>query len=347
MIDSSAASDASGCNVDRLWVVLTATAMLAGCGGSGGGNEEEFAPSRLVVLVTDAPIDDAESVVIAIADFELKPVGSDPIRLPLFGADPTSGLLELDFTELTNGASEIIVRGEHLPAGQYEWMRIFFDESASHIQLNSDGSTYPLLIPGSEAGLTLNDEFSMPVNERETLILDFNLRSSVIEVPNESGPNGEPRRFELRPGVRVINFSDKGEVQGIVDASLVDINNERCLTAIPPLTGNAVYVFEGLNAGLEDVANEEIDSAAPPLTSDVVEFNITEGQFEYHLMFLPQGAYTLAFTCSARADGANDDDYPAPSQSGFNFDATINVDVVAGETKHCAIPAEVSQLDPC
>jgi hypothetical protein len=298
-------------------------------------------------LVTDAPIDDAEGVVIAIGGFELKPVAGNQFRLPLFGADPTSGLLELDFTELTNGRSEILIRDDYLPAGSYDWMRIYFDESASYIQLTSDGSTYPLVIPGAESGLTLSADFNLPANERETLILDFNLRSSIVEIPNESWPNGEPRRFELRPDVRVVNFSQKGEVQGVVDASLVDLNNERCLAANPPLIGNAVYVFEGLNAGLEDVANEETDNAAPPLTSDIVEFNVTEGEYEYHLMFLPQGPYTFAFTCSAASDGASDSDYPVTSPTGFNFDATVNVNVVASENKLCAIPSVQPQPDPC
>lgn len=326
-----------------LWIWLFATTVVGGCGGGGG---DDLAPSRLVINVTDAPVDDAETVVVGITDFELMPAGGASFRVPLFGADST-GLLELDLVKLSNGQTDTLVREDRLPAGRYEWMQIYFDESASYIRLESDGATYPLLIPDGETGVRLGSAFTMPVNERVTLILDFNLRRSVIEVPGQSGPNGEPRRFELKPAIRVMNFSETGGVQGVVDASLVDVNNERCLAANPPLTGNAVYVFEGPDAVLEDVAGNETDNAAPPLASDVAEFNVTEGEFEYHLMFLPQGTYTLAFTCSARADGASDDDYPAPSQSGFDFDATINVEVVAHEDKRCSIPSDASQSDPC
>ncbi|HZD51622.1 MAG TPA: hypothetical protein VE175_01125, partial [Woeseiaceae bacterium] len=126
-----------------------------------------------------------------------------------------------------------------------------------------------------------------------------------------------------------------------------DVNNERCLSAEPPLTGNAVYVFEGMDAALDDVADADTDGIAPPLASDVVTMNETTGEFEYHLMYLLPGTYTIAFTCSAMADGAGDDDYPAPSDSGFDFDESINVGVVSDEVKTCDIPAGEAQSDPC
>ena len=326
------------------WIFLFAAAAIGGCGGGGG---DVPAVGRIVIEVTDAPIDDAEAVLITITDFELKPVGGDSFPVPLFGAALTGGVLELDLTELTNGNTDTLVLAERLPAGESECKRIYFDESTSYIQLQSDGATYPLVIPSSDVGLSLASRFTVGVNERLTLILDFNLRSSLIEPPGQAGPNGEPRRFVLKPVVRVMNFSDTGRVHGTVDASLVDVNNDRCLAADPTLTGNAVYVFEGPDAVLDDVAAEETDGAAPPLTSDVVEFNVTEGEFEYHLGFLPHGTYTLAFTCSAMADGAGDDDYPPTPESGLDFDATINVEVVTFEDKRCAIPADADQSEPC
>jgi hypothetical protein len=147
----------------------------------------------------------------------------------------------------------------------------------------------------------------------------------------------------------MMNVDETGGVEGVVDASLVDINNARCLSADPPLTGNAVYVFEGTDAPVDDVADEdeENDGIAGPLTSDVVDLNNDSGEYEYHLMFLLPGTYTLAFTCSAMADGVSDSDYPAPSESGFDFDATINVEIASNEIKSCDIPGGDSQTNPC
>ena len=117
----------------------------------------------------------------------------------------------------------------------------------------------------------------------------------------------------------------------------------------PACKSTAVYVFEGMDAELDDVADpdEDTDGRAGPLTSDVVDLNIDTGDYEYHLMFLLPGTYTLAFTCSAMADGASDDDYPAPSESGFDFDAQINVEIISNEVKTCDIPPPGTQSDPC
>lgn len=320
---------------------MAASLLLAGCGGSGGGSPDS---GSLTIAVTDAPVDDAAAVVVAMTEFEFKPAGDEPpFRVPVAGAPR-----ELDLTEFTDGASATVIDGESVPAGDYEWMRIYFDESLSFIQLESDGAMYPLVIPsGDQTGFKLVQGFTVPLNDSVTYMLDFDVRQSVVEPPGIAGPNGEPRTFLLKPAVRILNVEETGGVEGVVDAALVDTNNERCLAAEPPLTGNAVYVFEGRDAVIDDVTDEETDEIGGPLVSDIVDMNAETGAFEYHLMFLLPGSYTLAFTCSAAADGAGDSDYPAPSDSGFDFDATVNVEVVSGEVKSCAIPAGESQGDPC
>jgi hypothetical protein len=322
----------------RILVHAACAAALAGCGGS---DADVAGRGAISIAVTDAPVDDAAAVVIAMTEFELKPAGGASFRVPVIGAPR-----QLDLTDFTDGAAATVIEGEDVPAGDYEWMRIYFDESASYIQLESDGTTYPLVIPsGGQTGFKLVSGFTVPVNDEVTYLLDFDVRKSVTEPPGQAGPNGEPRRFVLKPVVRVMNVAETGGVEGVVDASLVDLNNERCLAA--QTSGNAVYVFEGLDAVLDDVADEETDELAPPLTSDIVDLNETTGEFEYHLAFLLPGPYTLAFTCSGMADGAGDDDYPPTPESAFDVDATINVDVVAGGVKSCAIPAGDGQEDPC
>lgn len=321
---------------------LAAALLLVGCGDSGSVSDPTT--GSISIAVTDAPVDDAAAVVVAMTEFEFKPAGDEAsFRVPVAGAPR-----ELNLIEFTDGASALVIDGEEVPAGDYAWMRIYFDEELSYIQLESDGTQYPLFIPsGAQTGFKLVQGFSVPFGDSVSYLLDFDVRKSVVEPPGLAGPNGEPRTFLLKPVVRIMNTEETGAVEGVVDASLVDINSERCLAAEPPLTGNAVYVFEGLDATLDDIADEESDDAGGPLTSDVVDMNDTTGEFEYHLMFLPPGPYTIASTCSAMADGALDSDYPAPSESGFDFDATIGVEVVSGEVKRCDIPAGDGQPDPC
>lgn len=332
------------------YLAAFAATMLtaAGCGGSGNSDEEmdPNATGTLSIGITDAPVDEAAAVVIAMTEFEFKPADEDepPFRVAVEGA-----LRQLNLIDFTDGAAAVIIDGEEVPAGDYEWMRIYFDESLSYVQLETDGTQYPLFIPsGAQTGYKLVKGFTVPANDDVTYMLDFDVRKSLHEPPGLGRVNGV-RTFLLKPTVRLMNVADTGAVSGVVALDLVDIMNDRCLLADPPLTGNAVYVFEGMDAVLDDVADPEepSDEFDGPLTSDVVDLNEVTGDYEYHLMFLLPGTYTLAFTCSAMADGAGDDDYPTPSDSGFDFDAQINVEIVSNEVKSCNIPAGDGQSDPC
>jgi hypothetical protein len=316
---------------------------VAGCGGSDGSGDEQNSTGFLSIGITDAPVDEAAAVVIAMTEFEFKPAGDGPsFRVAVEGAPR-----QLNLIDFTDGAAAVIINGEEVPAGDYEWMRIRFDESLSYVQLETDGTMYPLFIPsGAQTGFKLVHGFSVPVNDDVTYMLDFDVRKSLIEPP---GLGRVERTFLLKPVVRLMNAANTGAVTGAVDPSLVDIMNERCLLAEPPLTGNAVYVFDGMDALLDDAADldEPSDGIDGPLTSDVVDLNVETGDYEYHLMFLLPGTYTLAFTCSAMADGASDSDYPDPADGKFDFDAQINVEIVSNEVKTCNIPAPDFQTDPC
>jgi hypothetical protein len=335
-------------NRTSLALVTTACAAtllaVAGCGSSGSGDEQN-STGILSIGITDAPVDEAAAVVIAMTEFEFKPAGDGPsFRVAVDGAPR-----QLNLIDFTDGAAAVIISGEEVPAGDYEWMRIRFDESLSYVQLETDGTMYPLFIPsGAQTGYKLVHGFSVPVNDDVTYMLDFDVRKSLLEPPGLGNVNGV-RTFLLKPTVRLLNVADSGGVTGAVDPSLVDIMNERCLLAEPPLTGNAVYVFDGMDAVLDDVADpdEPSDGFDGPLTSDVVDLNVETGDYEYHLMFLLPGTYTLAFTCSAMADGASDTDYPDPADGKFDFDAQINVEIVSNEVKTCNIPPPDFQPDPC
>jgi hypothetical protein len=338
-------SDMNRTSLGLVTTGIAATLLaLSGCGGGNSGDPN--ATGILSIGITDAPVDEAAAVVIAMTEFEFKPADEDepPFRVAVEGAPR-----QLNLIDFTDGAAAIIIDGEEVPAGDYEWMRIYFDESLSYVQLETDGTTYPLFIPsGAQTGYKLVQGFSVPVNNDVTYMLDFDVRKSLIEPPGLGLVNGV-RTFLLKPAIRLMNVADTGSVSGAVDPSLVDIMNERCLLAEPPLTGNAVYVFDGMDAVLDDEADPEepSDGFDGPVTSDVVDLSVETGDYEYHLMFLLPGTYTLAFTCSAMADGASDDDYPDPADGKFDFDAQINVDIVSNEEKTSNIPPPDSQPDPC
>jgi hypothetical protein len=305
--------------------VLAAGALiLAGCGG-----DSKTATGILSFSMTDAPVDEADMVVIAMTEFELKPANGPPFRVAVNEAGR-----QLNLLDFTNGEAAVIIDGEEVPAGDYQWLRIFFDPEASFVRLEADGASYPLYMPSSEqTGYKLVSGFTVPVNAEVHYILDFDLRKSLLEPPGLSGPFGEDRLFLLKPAIRIMNAEETGGVWGVVDDDLLALFNDAEVCA----GGDAVYAFEG---------HDTDPLAAAPLVTDIVDFNNGTGASEYHLMFLLPGDYTLAFTCSATADDGLTETYPLEDFEDFGFSAAINVVVVSGEVKQCDIPQD-DEADPC
>jgi len=327
--------------ISALVSVSAICGLVAGC-SSGGDGAVTRADSTLSIRVTDAPIDDAFKVVIDMTEFEFKPADGSAFRVPVMG-----GSRELNLLDFTDGASAVLIDGEAVPFGDYEWVRVYIDEATSFIQLTDTGAMYPLEIPsGPQTGFKLNTGLTVPRNSDVTYLLDFNVRRSIVE--RRIGPPGNlVRSFFLKPTIRVMNIAEVGGVKGIVDNTLVELNNARCVNT----GGDAVYVFAGVDAELDDVADPDTDGRLPPITSDVVTLNIATGEYEYDLSYLLPGPYTIAFTCSASADNSvSDDDYPPadpPVPDTFDFDRVINVEVVSGEIKQCDIPAGTDPVAPC
>ena len=154
-----------------------------------------------------------------------------------------------------------------------------------------------------------------------------------------------------------MNVADTGSVVGAVSMDLLDVNNSRCTTPDPALTGNTVYVFEGADALVDDVASEDTDGRPGPLATDNVDLNIDSGDYEYNFMYLLPGTYTMAFTCSMSADDeVSDDDFVddgtstgnfIPGASGFDFDQVINVEVQSNTESNCPIPAGAAPTETC
>ncbi len=312
--------------------LLAAGALaLAGCGGDTISAEEESGTSGVVTFaMTDAPVDEAYAVVIAMTEFELKPVDGESFRIPVNEAGR-----ELDLLQLTNGESATIIEDEDIPAGEYEWLRIHFDKAASYVQLEEGGGQYGFFMPsGAQTGYKVVGGLEVPVNESVEYILDFDLRRSLLAPPGlRRGPFGEDRAFLLKPTVRMMNRRITGGVRGLVAEDLLAMNNvEAC-----GVDGvDAVYAFEGF-----DVDPLGVDVV--PLVSDLVEPTMDATAYEYVLRFLLPGEYTLGFTCVANLDDGVVEDYPA---EGLVFSETANVEIVAGEVKSCDLPRPEG-ADPC
>src|SRR4029077_12893255 len=132
--------------------------------------------STLNLGLTDAPVSGVTKEWIQFTGVEVKPVGGNAID---FMFSPEKGF---DLLTLQGGTTATFLNGATIPAGQYEWVRLMVDTSASaSFVMDSTGGQHDLTIPsGAETGLKLIQGFTMPVGGAANFTVDFVLSKSLI-----------------------------------------------------------------------------------------------------------------------------------------------------------------------
>src|SRR5262249_30478183 len=152
-----------------------------------GGGGSQASTGSLSLSLTDAPVDGATSVMVMFTGIELHRTGGDLVEVDF--AMPKS----IDLIKLQNGVTGMLTAGASVPAGDYDWMRLKVRadqnmQGESSITL-SNGTQYPLWIPsGAETGLKVNHPFTVAQGSTTQLLIDFNLRKSVVAPPGQD-PN--------------------------------------------------------------------------------------------------------------------------------------------------------------
>lgn len=295
--------------------------VLSACGSSDSGNTSGgrgnslSVPGTITVGITDAAVDSAQEVWIQFTGVTIQPSNGNAINIT-FDSIKNINLLSLQGTLSTD-----LISNEVIPLGSYDWIRLQVNAendsvNDSYIVLN-DGSVHELWIPsGSQTGLKINSGFELLASEELNLMIDFDLRKSVVQ------SNGA---YTLRPTLRMVNMKVSNAIMGTIDAS--QLIGPSCSDA-DPTTGNAVYLFEGTNTTPADMQNGN----SGPLTSARVELNVSSGNYEYVFGFIPAGNYTLAFTCQADLDDPD-------VNNNIIFNVSENVTVVADRRIPLPIPA--------
>jgi hypothetical protein len=248
--------------------------LLASCGNG--------TVNGVYIAITDAPMDLASSVNVSIAQVQLSGPGVDPLTIDI---TPASAV---DLYQLQGGIALTILAGLQVQPGHYTNLRLTLaaDPNSAQSNLTLPDGLHILYIPtGVSPKVNVPVDFTIASGGTVDLTLDFDLRKSIVQDPND------PTKYQLFPSIRAVETPLTGSITGSVDASLV--------TCLAP----AVYVFKG------DVTPTDVDIKDPnhgdPISTALVGLNQTTGNFNFTSSFLMPGEYTVAFTCQASLDVAN------------------------------------------
>jgi len=279
-----------------VWTFLVSTILfaLAGCSGGGSAAGET---GRVSVSVTDAPVDDATSVVVQFSGVAFKREGSAAEVVQNLSPSPR----QLDLLAYQEGRAALLLDGVTLPAGRYEWVRLILDTQANvrdSYLVRTTGEECELRVPsGAESGLKLNRGFTLPADGSAALTIDFDLRKSIHAPPGQQGSTADcTQGYLMRPTLRIVDNANIGAIAGAIDSALI---TDDCLPK--------VYVFSGSGVSPDDIEESAPASDVDPLVVTNVAVQNGATSYGYRAAFLPPGSYTVAFTCNDD-DPAEDDE---------------------------------------
>ncbi len=293
-------------------------ALLSACGG---GSSDPT--STLNASLADAPTSlvGVQSVLITVTGLQVQPTNGSPITFTL------SKPLTVDLLTLQQGTLAPLVNGAKVPAGSYDWLRLMLDTSAGkdYVLYCSSGAPcvsptqIPLNIPsGAETGLKIVRGFTAPVNGVIHLVVDFNVNSSIVPLPNSTS-------WQLKPVLRVVETDTVGAIAGTISPSAMQaakFSKTACSSTNLP----TVYVYSTQSATTnvtpDDIftGTEETTETMPvqPIVTQLTTYNAANGSASFNIQWLASDSgynyYTVAFTC--------DPDDPSVDESAIVFPAT-------------------------
>ena len=184
-------------------LVLALSAWLTACGtdssSSGASGGAIGSGPSISLRVTDAPIDDAVSVVMSFTEAKFRDTNGN-WTTETFNTPKSIDLLQLQGT-LT---ADLVV---NMPAtvGDYDEIRLLVESTpmANYIDLGPGGVVELKIPSGSSSGLKIKGDFSVLNNRPASLVMDLDLRQS-ITVAGNSG------NYILKPVVRLVDVADVG-----------------------------------------------------------------------------------------------------------------------------------------
>ena len=279
-------------------------------GGGRGGAEYGF----ISLSISDTPIDYATEVWVQFDGVEFLPSSDSHDQNPILIMFDTPIIINLLDLQGTN--SRALLTNEIMPTGKYDWVKLKItavkDGDLDSYIVMKDGTVHELDMPGdSEVGLTIVGGLEVIANVPSAKTIDFDLRKSIVL--------NNLNEFQIQPAINLVSNDKSGSIEGSV--KLKELISSSC-SDLDPLTGNAVYLYEGFNITPDDIGG----TGPEPIRSALININNSNGKFEFSFSFVPFGKYTATFTCEADLDDPSTDDV-------LSFTTTKNVNITSTQTQ--------------
>lgn len=317
----------------RSSIVFPSLSMLALALSGCGGGDSDSSSAMVSFSVADAPVDDVKAVWVTLESVTLTDTSDDTNShtLVINNSDGDPEPLLINLKDYQDGAKKLIISDAEVALGDYN---LTLNTYGCPQSANGTGSTndcwvvenddtiYPLKTPSNKLKL---GSFSVSQEGTQAYTIDFNLRSALVN-------NGGGDNYNLKPhGITIVDNFTLGKISATVTDTLFNLADDTCTAG----TGNALYLYQGWHStsGILDVTlGDEFD---PDVDTDIAEDvlmpyasklvttaseSTPEGDVpvEYVFANLPEGNYTLAFSCSDAGYAQNGD--PSNGDSAEYYD---------------------------
>lgn len=305
---------------------------LVGCGGDSGGDAKT---SNVSFFVSDAPVDNAEEVVIAVNKIEVTAEDGSTYIKDL--SDGNNDYVQFDILDYEGVERLLIAEDFVLPAVSYKSMilHVVPDNSASINYVLNDQVQYPIKQPSNKLKL---GGFDVNVEGTQGFTIEFDLRKSLAE-RGLNAKNG----YILKPhGISIHDNTTVARLSGTVASELYD--GDKCpVDDSEQAVGGFVYLYPGHDLNVSDLVDnldptdDEFDGNTPPegYVTAVASVSIEPTTGAYEFGYIASGEYTAAFSCNASGDDPiiwDELDIPYTQTSeGSGDDGLIEISLTDGQ----------------
>jgi hypothetical protein len=332
-------------------VALAAVALLlalvtslggCGCGFDCNSNNNKQGPASFTLGFSDEAVEELKQVVIEVDSIRFRRSNVADVVVDTFTIDELglvdAASFQMDLLTYRGRKQLLVIENLELDAATYSSVLVTLldgDVNLSYVQESDDTLKQ---LNQAQGGLSLPG-FTLSSGEKDYTV-EFSLAQSL------QYQSATDDYLLTTDGIRVEDNSTAASLSGRVATSLFDTVSP-CDVKTDPEADNRIYLYQG--TGLTDVQLADVfttasgnlvpDIAQAPFAVATLFQEETTGSWQYVFGYLPEGAYTLAFSCIAADDDPVEfDDITVPLPDTQHYELNLS----AGAASICDLDEAAS-----